>query len=78
MGLSRPPHPLYVETIKNQLFQDNHTLPTVETVKNEFFQDHHTLTRYQLLNISSFNNTMHSQVESVKNEFFQDHHTCPK
>ena len=43
--LSRPPHPPNVETVKNQFFQDHHTLPphppNVETVKNQFFQGHH-------------------------------------
>ena len=32
-----------METVKNQLFQDNHTLPKVETVKNHFFPDHRIL-----------------------------------
>ena len=28
--LSRPPHPPKVETVKNQLFQDHHTLPNTK------------------------------------------------
>ena len=30
-----------METVKNQLFQDQHILPKVESGKNHFFQDHH-------------------------------------
>ena len=46
-----------METVKNQFFQDHHTLPKVETVKNDFFQDHHILQIWKLLKISSSKTT---------------------
>ena len=39
---SRPPHPPKEETVKNQLFQDYHTLPIIKIVKNQLFKDHYT------------------------------------
>ena len=47
--LSRPQFPPKLETDKNQLFQDHHTLLTVETVKNQFFHDLHTHPKKKLL-----------------------------
>ena len=47
--ISGPLHPPKGETVKNESFQDHHTLPKVSTVKNEFFQDHHTLPKEKLV-----------------------------
>ena len=58
--LPRPPHQPKVETVKNQLFQD---------------QDHHILQIWKLLKISSSKTTTTTQnAEIVKNQLFQDHH----
>ena len=50
-----------METVKNELFQDHHTLWKVETVKNDFFQDHHILQIWKLLKISSLKTTTEAE-----------------
>ena len=70
--LSRPQFPPKLETDKNQLFQDHHTLLTVEIVINQFF--HGTSTpclKKKLLKISSFKTTTFPpKVEIDKNQLF--------
>ena len=54
-------HPPKIETVKNQFFQDHHTIQNIETVKNHFIS----------------RPPHQPKIETVKNQFFQDHHTTP-
>ena len=48
-GLSGPLLPFKVEIVKNELFQDHHTLPKEKLLKKGVFQDHHTLSKWKLV-----------------------------